>query len=69
MDRNELLHALAALDDAEYQALTAEARGTADPKEIAVQALRRHRGVDRTTKASKQTAAGAVYKYVKGSRD
>lgn len=57
---------LANLTEDEYNALTARVRPPAeptDPKERAVAALRRNRGLDRPGKASKEAAAAAMRTY------
>ena len=63
MDRDALVHALAAMDDDEFTDTVRDARGdvTANltPQERAVAALRAHRGTDRRTKATKEQAADA----------
>lgn len=41
----------------------------ADPKERAARALRRHRGVDRKGRATKEQAAQALREYGSGSRE
>ena len=63
MEPHAIVAALAAMTDAEVAETLAAARGDAepvDPKEIAVRALRRHRGLDRTGRASKEQAADAL---------
>jgi hypothetical protein len=55
---------LADMSSADFAALVARTRQpeeqVTDPKEIAVRALRRHRGLDRTSRASKDEAAAAL---------
>ncbi len=72
MERDALLHALAAMTDDEVAETLAAARGDAaepaDPKEKAAQALRRHRGLDRTEKASKDDASAALLRWAQGGR-
>ena len=64
MDRNEIVHALAAMTDDEFADAVRDARGddtaARSPMEKAAAALRRHRGLDRTTTASKEQAADAL---------
>ena len=54
---------LADMNEADFDALIARTRPpeeSTDPKQRAVAALRRHRGLDRTTTASKEQAADAL---------
>ena len=63
MEQHAIVAALAAMTDAEVADTLAAARGdaeTVDPKEKAVRALRRHRGLDRTKKATPEEAADAL---------
>lgn len=70
MDRDALVHALAAMDDDEFTDAVRDARGDADasltPQEKAVAALRQHRGVGRRTKATKQQAADGFRRAATG---
>lgn len=72
MEPHAIVAALAAMTDAEVAETLAAARGDAepvDPKEKAVRALRRHRGLDRTSRASKDDAAAALQQYRHGGQD
>ena len=75
MDRAGIVSALAAMTDEELAEAVAESRGEpvgeATPMERAAAALRRSRGLDRKSKASKESAAEALRRYAKdngGSR-
>ena len=67
MDRHQLVAALAAMTEDEYDAVTTEARhhgAELTPMETASTALRRSRGLDRITKpASREQAAAALARY------
>ncbi len=66
----EVEQRLADMDEAEFDALLARVRPpeeSADPKARAVAALRRHRGLDRTEKASKDDAAAALLRWRSGN--
>lgn len=72
MDRTELVHALAAMDDDEFADAVRDARGdTAElnPMEKAAAALRRSRGLDRKKPASKEEAASALNRLTSGGWD
>ncbi len=58
-----------AADD--FAALVARTRPPeeTDPKARAAAALRRHRGTDRATRATKEDAAAALHRYRHGDRD
>jgi hypothetical protein len=67
----EVEQALADMDEAEFDALIARTRPPeepTDPKERAVAALRRHRGLDRTEKATKDGASAALLRWAHGGR-
>jgi hypothetical protein len=64
MEPHAIVAALAAMTDAEVAESLAAARG--DPKGKAAAALRRHRGADRTARATKAEAAAAVRRYTFG---
>jgi hypothetical protein len=69
MEPHAIVAALAAMTDAEVAESLAAARGDAepvDPKGKAAAALRRHRGADRTARATKAEAAAAVRRYTFG---
>jgi len=71
MDRTKLIHALASMDDTEFADAVRDARGddtaALSPMERAAVALRRHRGLDRTTKATPESAAAALRGFVGGA--
>ena len=71
MEPHAVVAALAAMTDAEVAEALAAARGDAepvvDPKEKAVRALRRHRGLDRTSRATKDDAAEAMRRWRSGN--
>lgn len=73
MDRDALIHALAAMDDDEFTDTVRDARGDADtsltPQEKAVGALRRSRGLDRKTRATPEQAVAALRDYRLGRMD
>jgi hypothetical protein len=72
VDRDQLLHALAAMTDDEVADTLAAARGDGpepSPMEKAANALRRHRGADRKTKASKDDAAAAMLRWAHSGRE
>jgi RNase H-fold protein (predicted Holliday junction resolvase) len=62
--------ALADLSAEDFAALVARTRQpeeeVTDPKEKAVRALRRHRGLDRTGKASKDDATAGLLRWARG---
>lgn len=62
VDRKDVVHALAAMTDDEYQATVREARGPDDPqvmKQLAVDALRRKVAGHNVTQTTKKSAAEA----------
>jgi len=69
VDRSLIINALAAMTDDELSEAVAEARGEpvgeATPMERAAAALRRSRGLDRKSRASKEDAATALRRYAK----
>jgi hypothetical protein len=71
VEPHAIVAALAAMTDDEVAETLAAARGEAaepaDPKEKAAQALRRHRGLDRTTRATKDDAAAALLRWRSGN--
>jgi hypothetical protein len=70
MEPHAVVAALAAMTDAEVAETLAAARGDGepvDPKEKAVRALRRHRGLDRTTKTTPDEAAAAMRRWRSGN--
>ena len=73
MDRHALVTALAALTDDEYADIATEARADdelpADPKARALAALRRHRGLDRTERATHEQAAAALAEFQRNGTD
>jgi len=73
MDRNAIVHALAAMTDDEFTAAVTDARGVdtapLTPQEKAVAALRGHRGLDRKTPATREAAADALKRYASGGGD
>ncbi|ADT97882.1 hypothetical protein [Mycolicibacterium gilvum] len=63
--------AIADMSESDVDLLLARLRPppeSTDPKARAAQALRRSRGVDRRSKATKQEAADAMRRYGNGSR-
>ena len=69
MDRAGIVSALAAMTDDELSEAIAESRGEPvgemSPMERAAAALRRSRGLDRKSRASKEDAATALRRYAK----
>lgn len=61
---------LADMDEAEFDSLLARVRPPeepTDPRERAAAALRRHRGADRTTRATPEEAADAMRRWRSGN--
>ena len=60
---------LADMDEADFDALIARTRPPeepTDPRERAAAALRRHRGTDRTSKATKDDATAGLLRWARG---